>query len=82
MDVCCSPGGFSEYVLECNTCRGVGLSLPMELGGHVVAIDYDNVATPDRLVGMRKVVVRRMLVSVSMHVVWVICACGGLFQRT
>ena len=50
MDVCCSPGGFSEYVLESNTCRGVGLSLPMELGGHVVAIDYDNIATSDRCV--------------------------------
>ena len=47
MDVCCSPGGFSEYVLECNGCRGVGLSLPEELGGHVVAIDK-NIATPDR----------------------------------
>lgn len=48
MDVCSSPGGFSEYVLECNSCRGVGLSLPEELGGHVVAIDKEKVATPDR----------------------------------
>ncbi|GAX76931.1 hypothetical protein CEUSTIGMA_g4378.t1, partial [Chlamydomonas eustigma] len=46
MDVCCSPGGFSEYVLESNNCRGVGLSLPPELGGHVVAID-PVVASPD-----------------------------------
>ena len=48
MDVCCSPGGFSEYVLESNQCRGVGLSLPLELGGHVPAIDTERFATPDR----------------------------------
>lgn len=51
MDVCCSPGGFSEYVLENNKCRGVGLSLPLDLGGHVPAIDTDNLATPQRYYG-------------------------------
>jgi len=48
LDVCCSPGGFSEYVLANTQSRGVGLTLPLELGGHVPAIDKKNIATPDR----------------------------------
>ncbi|KAG1658427.1 hypothetical protein FOA52_009609 [Chlamydomonas sp. UWO 241] len=49
MDVCCSPGGFSEYVLEtCPSSKGIGISLPEELGGHIVAIDTQRFATPDR----------------------------------
>eukprot|EP00798_Chlamydomonas_sp_ICE-L_P028274 gene28273-31380_t len=45
MDVCCSPGGFSEYVLDCVDCTGIGLTLPLENGGHIPAIDH-KVATP------------------------------------
>ncbi|KAF5843624.1 hypothetical protein DUNSADRAFT_10799 [Dunaliella salina] len=38
MDVCCCPGGFSEYfLLTVPHARGVGLSLPIELGGHILA---------------------------------------------
>lgn len=38
MDVCCCPGGFSEYfLLTVPHARGVGLSLPTELGGHILA---------------------------------------------
>lgn len=34
LDVCCAPGGFSEYVLENKQARGFGITLPEHMGGH------------------------------------------------
>ncbi|KAG2426317.1 hypothetical protein HXX76_013074 [Chlamydomonas incerta] len=40
LDVCCCPGGFSTYSLEAGKAprKGIGLSLPPGLGGHLPAI--------------------------------------------
>ncbi|KAL6754580.1 hypothetical protein V8C86DRAFT_2696997 [Haematococcus lacustris] len=43
MDVCCAPGGFSEYTLAINpNARGLGLSLNRKLGGHIACFESYN----------------------------------------
>ncbi|THH17884.1 hypothetical protein EW146_g3020 [Bondarzewia mesenterica] len=40
LDLGCSPGGFSSYILHKNrNARGVGISLPVEQGGHLFALE-------------------------------------------
>ncbi|KXZ53580.1 hypothetical protein GPECTOR_6g497 [Gonium pectorale] len=43
LDVCCCPGGFSTYSLTAGPAprKGIGLSLPPELGGHLPAIQQE-----------------------------------------
>ncbi|KAG2490714.1 hypothetical protein HYH03_010872 [Edaphochlamys debaryana] len=43
LDVCCCPGGFSTYSLTAGPAprKGIGLSLPPELGGHLPAIELE-----------------------------------------
>ncbi|GLC71811.1 hypothetical protein PLESTF_001169600 [Pleodorina starrii] len=43
LDVCCCPGGFSTYSLTAGAAprKGIGLSLPPELGGHLPAIQTE-----------------------------------------
>ncbi|GFR48968.1 hypothetical protein Agub_g10983, partial [Astrephomene gubernaculifera] len=43
LDVCCCPGGFSTYSLTAGEAprKGIGLSLPPELGGHLPAIELE-----------------------------------------
>lgn len=42
LDVCCCPGGFSAYTLDAQpAARGIGLSLPPDLGGHIPAIEQE-----------------------------------------
>ncbi|KAI0628183.1 hypothetical protein C8Q77DRAFT_476386 [Trametes polyzona] len=40
LDIGCSPGGFTSYVLRSNPqARGVGISLPQAQGGHALTLD-------------------------------------------
>ncbi|PNH00994.1 hypothetical protein TSOC_013143 [Tetrabaena socialis] len=43
LDVCCCPGGFSTYALTAGPAprKGIGLSLPPDLGGHLPAIPLE-----------------------------------------
>ncbi|KAG2490719.1 hypothetical protein HYH03_010876 [Edaphochlamys debaryana] len=43
LDVCCCPGGFSTYSLTAGPAprKGIGLSLPPELGAHLPAIELE-----------------------------------------
>ncbi|KAG8746252.1 hypothetical protein FRC10_005501 [Ceratobasidium sp. 414] len=42
LDIGCSPGGYSTYVLKtCPNATGMGISLPVKDGGHGVAIPSD-----------------------------------------
>ncbi|GIL83390.1 hypothetical protein Vretimale_11239 [Volvox reticuliferus] len=43
LDVCCCPGGFSTYLITAGPAprKGIGFSLPPELGGHLPAIPQE-----------------------------------------
>nr|VWO98130.1 Uncharacterized protein [Ganoderma boninense] len=42
LDVACSPGGFSSYVLGKNKrARGIGISLPESKGGHAFLLEHE-----------------------------------------
>ncbi|KAJ7163273.1 hypothetical protein C8R46DRAFT_1177454 [Mycena filopes] len=45
LDLGCCPGGFSSYILSKNAyATGVGISLPVESGGHACLLEEDNLA--------------------------------------
>lgn len=38
LDICCAPGGFSKYILNNAVATGAGVSLNVELGGHIMVL--------------------------------------------